>query len=958
MISQNKLKKLLSILILFCFSAKAANHYISNTGSDAANGLTTSTPWLTIAKVVATPPSAGDTIFFKRGDTWRERLALPSSGTYANRIVYTGYGTGAKPIINGANVQTGWVSHGSNIWVNVCTMNPTTATMIIVDDSVFQEASALVGVTGGKYWINTAGIDSVYIYSATNPSGRTIQQSVRDYCIVGYAGTDIKYTNFIGLECRYSGGGGIALYGSGSQYVSDCIVDSCYFLANRLWGAITKQGARGCIFRNSSADYNGNGFYCWQSDSCSMQRDSCSNSFAYTLNGQDTDGGAMQDYQSDYWVVEYCYSIHDNDAIHIDAGSTAAHAIIRYNKALYTKIISPNTPGFGVGSVTTGGVVQIYYNISINNSSEGIDSYTASTGSIYVYNNTFFSEVGYALNASVYLARGSNWVFKNNIIARLGQESPSRPLVEVDFAGTIPTLDYNQYYQATPAAYRWYYAANYSTIATWRTATSQDAHSTTGDPVFVNNSSDWKLQSTSPCINAGVSLGLTQDIDGNPIVGNPDIGAYEYTTSHLHYVATTGTDIGTGTFGQPWATWQKGFNTIVAGDTLYIRGGTYTPTVATTLYGVDNAVAIDGASSAHDGTIGSLITVLNYPSEIPVLDASSATTLGQNCAGIYLPFCDYWYIKGITVKSSLGYGLYILAGNNNTLEQCITHHNTGTGTIIQNASEGNLIHNCDSYANYDAPVGDNADGFEVSFIGYRSGSPRLNTMRGCRSWFNSDDGVDNFKNDGYMVIDSCWSFSNGYAYNTTTHKGDGNGLKLGLTDSSAVNGTFFLKTITSNLVFDNYADGIEQNAADCKFYVYNNTVWNNGNEGIKFSDYNLAHVIRNNVSWGNAGDQFYGTHTNATVDHNSYDVSWQPSGPVASAGDFASIDTTGVTGARQANGSLPVLTFMHLTSSSDLINAGIYVGIPYSGTAPDLGAFEFVGTVTTSRIIKLVGRIQ
>jgi hypothetical protein len=36
------------------------------------------------------------------------------------------------------------------------------------------------------------------------------------------------------------------------------------------------------------------------------------------------------------------------------------------------------------------------------------------------------------------------------------------------------------------------------------------------------------LQSSSPAINAGTPVGLTTDILGNPIVGNPDIGAYEY----------------------------------------------------------------------------------------------------------------------------------------------------------------------------------------------------------------------------------------------------------------------------------------------------------------------------------------------------------------------------------------------------------------------------------------------
>jgi hypothetical protein len=39
---------------------------------------------------------------------------------------------------------------------------------------------------------------------------------------------------------------------------------------------------------------------------------------------------------------------------------------------------------------------------------------------------------------------------------------------------------------------------------------------------------DFTLTSTSPAINAGAIVGLTTDYLGNPIVGIPDIGAYEY----------------------------------------------------------------------------------------------------------------------------------------------------------------------------------------------------------------------------------------------------------------------------------------------------------------------------------------------------------------------------------------------------------------------------------------------
>lgn len=47
-----------------------------------------------------------------------------------------------------------------------------------------------------------------------------------------------------------------------------------------------------------------------------------------------------------------------------------------------------------------------------------------------------------------------------------------------------------------------------------------------------------------------------------------------------------------------------------------------------------------------------------------------------------------------------------------------------------------------------------------------------------------------------------------------------------------------------------------------------------------------------------------------------------------------------MTRTRQSNGGLPVITFMHLVSGSDLIDKGMNVGLSFVGAAPDLGCFE------------------
>ena len=66
--------------------------------------------------------------------------------------------------------------------------------------------------------------------------------------------------------------------------------------------------------------------------------------------------------------------------------------------------------------------------------------------------------------------------------------------------------------------------------------------------------------------------------------------------------------------------------------------------------------------------------------------------------------------------------------------------------------------------------------------------------------------------------------------------------------------------------------------------------------------------------------------------------------------DFVSVDPMPTYGARQADGSLPVMTFMHLATGSDLIDRGTNIGLAFNGTAPDLGCFETNATIPVTLI--------
>jgi hypothetical protein len=85
-----------------------------------------------------------------------------------------------------------------------------------------------------------------------------------------------------------------------------------------------------------------------------------------------------------------------------------------------------------------------------------------------------------------------------------------------------------------------------------------------------------------------------------------------------------------------------------------------------------------------------------------------------------------------------------------------------------------------------------------------------------------------------------------------------------------------------------------------------------------------------------------GLSAGSTVDHNTFllDGDDNPAYQLDAA-DFESLDSLGIDGPRQADGSLPVLPFLRLSAGSGLIDSGVEVdGMVFNGTAPDLGAFE------------------
>jgi hypothetical protein len=102
-----------------------------------------------------------------------------------------------------------------------------------------------------------------------------------------------------------------------------------------------------------------------------------------------------------------------------------------------------------------------------------------------------------------------------------------------------------------------------------------------------------------------------------------------------YYVAPTGNDSNPGTLEQPFGTVQKGADTAVAGDTVYLRGGTYAITTPKTS-GAGILFSKSGTSDTNR------IKYWAYPGEVPLLDftnmkiSTSGYTMGVSVTGSWL----------------------------------------------------------------------------------------------------------------------------------------------------------------------------------------------------------------------------------------------------------------------------------------------------------------------------------
>lgn len=387
------------------------------------------------------------------------------------------------------------------------------------------------------------------------------------------------------------------------------------------------------------------------------------------------------------------------------------------------------------------------------------------------------------------------------------------------------------------------------------------------------------------------------------------------TYGRTYYVTPNGSSSNSGdSFSNPM-NFTNALNNVSAGDVIMLQSGTYAVAYSA---GIKNTI-----NFSKSGSSNSPITVMVANDGIAIFDFSFPEEQWvQNSYGFYITG-SYWSFKGIHITRAGYQGAYV-TGSNTTFENCAFYDNRNTGLEINKGGAYTTVINCDAYRNYDPKKnGSMADGF-----GPKQTQGPGNKFIGCRAWENSDDGYDAYDSPEVVTFENCWAFRNGVdVWNYGNFEGNANGFKVGGNSVAADN------VITNCVAFGHPNKGFDQNNNTGSLTFYNCTAYDNGTNFGLGNPVNSGeqHTLINNVSF-QGGNSI----SNASEQNNSWNLSVS-----VNSSDFNSLSTSLAKGARQSNGNLPDNMPFQLVASSDLIDKGTAVGLPYSGSAPDLGAFEY-----------------
>jgi parallel beta-helix repeat protein len=308
-----------------------------------------------------------------------------------------------------------------------------------------------------------------------------------------------------------------------------------------------------------------------------------------------------------------------------------------------------------------------------------------------------------------------------------------------------------------------------------------------------------------------------------------------------YYVSIGGNDSNDGSIANPLASIQEAAYRTVAGDRIYIRGGTYKPT--------------DTISFGGTGTVTQRIVVESYPNEKVVIDGSLVNSQNPYPHTVVL-YGSYIDFKGIEVANSRSVGIMSWQGSNIRVLNNIVRQTQGTGISLLKSNNvvvaGNTVYQAVLENKPRQPSRQGGWGMGIS-----SGQSSQVSIIGNKSYRNYGEGIgcylskrcsivgnevyDNFSVEIYLDNTTNSRVSQNLVYNT------GNPEFFRYLGSNG-----WMPSSGLQMANENYGDGgvnkLNNNLVD-------NNIVINGSYSFFYGDYDLGGGLKNTRIINNT---FYG----------------------------------------------------------------------------------------------------
>lgn len=459
-------------------------YYVSPGGSDSNPGTSQSAPWRTIGRVNDANLQPGDVVYFKSGGWWRETLKPPVGGKPGAPIAFAAYGAGPHPVISGSDTIGGWNSYSGSIYYASA---PNPVYNVFMDGGPgwgLAHAGSAGSMSPGTWsWDSNGNRLYIWLPGGSYPGNHTIEAATRTSGVYVNAGNGSQlacsqksYITIRGLTIERTGGNGIYFHCyTGPSGMSGIVIAH---------NTVTQTGTG----RSDNGQYF-NAIQLLQEPPAAATAPiiagnvvSYSGGHGNALNIHGAGGAVIVGNEMSNWNHN---GIDTRDASGVIEAWNYAH----------------DQPNFGAAFFSYNTDSRIENNF-IARAANGLQFAGGAAGR--VYNNSFLNDP-----TGIYLGPSPGYVsIINNAASGL-----------TTALGTDGSENFSEDYNDWGPGVQFGIGGSYYSASQWLSL-SGHRHDKSVNPGF-NGGSDFSLQPTSPCINAGISVGL-------PYQGSePDLGAIE-----------------------------------------------------------------------------------------------------------------------------------------------------------------------------------------------------------------------------------------------------------------------------------------------------------------------------------------------------------------------------------------------------------------------------------------------